>query len=271
MAETLSDDVGAKPSPAEQAPFFRQAQHEAVPHGRRFGLAYFSLAVCVGVAVGLTIVLLGRSSTSHSAWSRFKPTGHGLAAAQQIASYVGGSYRLGSLPLASALASPPEVQQNVTISAAAVRSGFTDERPQDVTFVKTNHSVVYLFTGTGANGVIPGTPSVARGNLLRREILEMSLYSLKYVDGIDSVIAFPPPTVGSDGKALPRAVLLRRSGLGKLLSRPLFETLPPRRVETTAVKMSSGELAAISKVRFMQYAFQALPNDTALLVLTPVG
>jgi hypothetical protein len=242
---------------------------------RRFGAAYFVLAVVVGIAIGMAIVLVDRSGGTHAAWSHYKPTAHGLQGAQQIANFVAGSYRLNGQPFTSALAAPPEVEpsagQNVPIYAAAIRTGLADEKPQDVQFVKTDHAIVYYFNGTGQSGTIPGTQSIQRGALLRRQILETSLYTFKYVDGINAVIAFPPPTVGSDGKPLARAVLLQKSDFSQQLGKPLFETLPPRRVETPLVKLDPSELAAISKMRFLQYDFQALPNETALLVLTPVA
>jgi hypothetical protein len=242
---------------------------------RRFGAAYFVLAVVVGVAVGMAIVLVDRSGGTHAPWSQYKPTSHGLQAAQQIANFVAGGYRLNGQPFTSALATPPEIEPsagtNVPIYAAAIRTGLADEKPQDVQFVKTDHAIVYYFNGTGQSGTIPGAQSVPRGALLRRQILETSLYTFKYVDGINAVIAFPPPTVGSDGKALARAVLLQKSDYSQQLSGPLVQTLPSRRVETPSVKFGPAELAAIAKMRFLQYDFQALPNQTALLVLTPVA
>jgi hypothetical protein len=261
--------VTAPEPQAKKRPTLYERRRAAIQ--RRFAGAYFALAVVVGVAVGLAIVLVSRSGGTHAAWSSFKPTAHGLEAAQQIAGHVSAGYRLNGKPLASALASAPEVQQSVTISAVAIRSGFADERPQDVTFVNTNHAVVYLFTGTGSKGAIPGSATAKRGNVLRREILETSLYTFKYVDGIDTVIAFPPPTFDSSGNVVPRAVVLQKKDYGKLLGRPLTETLPARPRETPSVQLTPKELGSIAKVRFMQFDFQALPNDTALLVLTPVA
>jgi hypothetical protein len=217
-------------------------------------------------------VLLGSSGTKHTEWSSFKPTSKGLEGAQQIAGYVSRRYRLGGELFAGAFASAPVLQDGTPIGAAAIRTGFTKERVQDVKFYRTDHAVMYQFLGTNENGTIPGKPSIARGNLLRREMLEMSLYSMKYLGGIDTVIAFPPPIVGSDGKpAVTRAVLLRKPDLDAQLSSPLSETLPPRRVETVGQSRTPAERAAVAKVRFMQYTGQQLPSGEFLLVLTPVA
>ena len=239
---------------------------------RRFGFAYFALAVATGIAIGLVVVLVGRSSGKHEAWSPFKPTSNGLEGAQQIAGYVSRRYRLGNELLAGAFASAPVVQGGTPIGAAAVRTGFTKERVQDVRFYRTDHAVMYQFLGTKDDGTIPGTASVARGNLLRQEILEMSLYSMKYLGGIDTVIAFPPPTIGSDGKpAVTRAILLRKPDLKAQLSRPLGDTIPPGKTETLGRQTTAEERAAVAKVQFMQYSGQQLPSGDFLLVLTPVA
>jgi hypothetical protein len=243
---------------------------------RRFGLAYFVLAVAVGVAVGLLVVLVGRSTGAHTPWSKFKPTAHGLEAAQQIATYVSSRYRLTTgQPLALALADAPVVsaqQQQVPISVVELQSGFADQKPQDVGFARTDHSVMLQLRGTGANGAIPGTPSVARGNLLRREVLEISLYTLKYLGEFDSVLAFPPPVISqTTGKATPTLIFLRRSDLQAELDHPLAQTLPQRPVQTPAVKLRPGEQAAINRIRFLTYSFQGLPDGTALLVASPAS
>ena len=53
---------------------------------------------------------------------------------------------------------------------------------------------MYSLCGLGAScSIATGTPSVERGELVRREILELALYTFKYVGGIENVIAFMPP------------------------------------------------------------------------------
>jgi hypothetical protein len=262
--------------PATPATAVARAERRLGSIRRRFGFAYFALAVAVGVALGLLAVLVGRSSSSGGPWSAFKPAAHGLEAAQQIATYVSSRYRLtGGQPLALALADAPVVsaqQQQVPISVVELQSGFSDQQAQDVGFARTNHSVMLQLRGTGTDGAIPGTPSVARGNLLRREVLEISLYTFKYLSEFDSVLAFPPPVISqTTGKATPTLIFLRRSDVRAELDRPLAETLPQRPVQTPTVKLRPGEQAAIGHVRFMTYSFQGLPDGTALLVAKPAS
>ena len=54
-------------------------------------------------------------------------------------------------------------------------------------------AVMYSLCGLGVScSIATGTPSVERGELVRREILELALYTFKYVGGIENVIAFMP-------------------------------------------------------------------------------
>jgi hypothetical protein len=68
--------------------------------------------------------------------------------------------------------------------------------------------------------VLPSQAGV-RDLILRREALELALYTFKYVGGVDGVVAFLPPP---DSKTL-WAVYLRRDNLRGDLKRPLVRTL----------------------------------------------
>ena len=63
-----------------------------------------------------------------------------------------------------------------------------------------------------------GKASPARGQLLRREALELALYSFQYLDGIDSTLVLLPPR--ADGQAA-TAVFVERGDVRAQLDRPL--------------------------------------------------
>ena len=57
--------------------------------------------------------------------------------------------------------------------------------------------VSYGLCGLGTSAqcaITEGTPSTERFTLLHRQALELSLYTFKYVDDVDSVLVFMPPT-----------------------------------------------------------------------------
>ena len=56
--------------------------------------------------------------------------------------------------------------------------------------------------GLGPQCSIPGGDSSDAGLALRRQAVELSLYAFKYVDEVDSVVVFLPP---SSGRRLRRA------------------------------------------------------------------
>lgn len=73
------------------------------------------------------------------------------------------------------------------------------------------------------------------------EELVAALYTFKYVDGVDSIVAFMPPPPGEQAKA---TIFLRRQDVQDALERPLAETLPPPRTRFLPGKLSARELDA---------------------------
>ena len=209
------------------------------------------------------------------------PTGSTDASIKQIADQVSRGYRMESgSQLAVALASAPKVTAGDTetgsgdlpISAIVVQPdtsrGLAEEGDYEVTPART--SVQYILCGLGANCSIPdGTPSEERHALLRRQALELSLYTLKYVDDIDSVTVFLPPR--PDLQAAPTSVFLKRSDVKEELSRPLRTTLnakPP-----AIGDMPQAELANVNRItqpRLYSYQYTQAPDQSVILVLDPV-
>ena len=70
---------------------------------------------------------------------------------------------------------------------------------------------------------VGGTPSAGRGRLVRREALEIALYTFTYAPSVDSVLAFLPRGPGPGARLV---LYLERSALAAQLARPLRKTLP---------------------------------------------
>ncbi len=114
-------------------------------------------------------------------------------------------------------------------------------------------SLLFVLKGLGERGSIDSEkPSEKRLRLVQREAYELALYAFKYVDGVDSVVAFlppPPPAAGSsqngptgatgagsttaaaaEGQPVP-AMLFLPGDVEPSVKRPLastFPTAPPR-------------------------------------------
>ena len=93
MAEIVSEE---QRKPVEEPGSLGRPTGDVIVQQRRFGLAYFLLAIGVGVAVGLAIVLIGRGSDHHATTTTqaFKPTASGELGAKEIARHVAHKYRL---------------------------------------------------------------------------------------------------------------------------------------------------------------------------------
>jgi hypothetical protein len=213
-----------KPVAAEPEPKPSQTRG---PHHRRFLTLYVLLGLAVaGSVAGLVVAALG-SNLTHSAappWSSWRPHGGGLGAVEEVTAHVAPQYKLpNGNQLVDVLTSAPSVtpdgKHTVPLQYIAVRHSGGD---LDYAISGSN-SVEFQLCGLGLGcSIATGTPSVARGNLVRREILELALYTFKYVPAIENVLAVMPPRPGTTSSAI---IYVRRDDLSGLLAKPLAETL----------------------------------------------
>lgn len=194
----------------------------------RFGLAYLLLGAAVGVGIGTFIVLLERPGPKPMGpWSSWKPvTATTQSELTEIGTHVGGEYRLASGdPLTVVRVGSPTIGKR--LRAIVIPTKSNPKSLSDFERFDETKSVIYVLCGLGKNCKIPeGTPSVARGTVLRREALELALYTFEYVGGIDNVLVFVPP---GPGETKPTSTLFfHRDELSKNLKHPLRATLPYR-------------------------------------------
>lgn len=251
----------------------------------RFSLVYALLAaVAAGSVAALVVVITRPDAAKTQNWSKFEPTGSPIARARQIAVQVSGEYKLqAGTKLAAVVPSPLQttrflqgdsgpVSVEVPISTLAVQPDVSTGKHEagDYKLFNAATTVAYQMCGFGTtaqNCAITGTATNARGQLLRREALELSLYTLKYVPGTNAVLTYLPPR--ADQAAPPTSVLVARSDVKDILDRPLTRTLTPRSI---ALGEKPADFAAVDKLtlpRLYTYDYQTLPGDgTAILVLT---
>jgi hypothetical protein len=230
----------------------------------QFAVAYALVgAVFVGVIVLFAFLV---SQNEAPRWSAYQPKGNGIERAQDIANHIAPFYREGGATLAAVNAQRPLINAaNVDAFAIAraptanVGGGIEKLEPAD-------KSMFYVFCGSGQRCAVPGDPTPERSLLLRREALELALYTFKYMQDVDSVVTLLPP-VGN----VNTAGYFKRDAMGKHLDKPLFETLPtegPFEAGDPAVE-DGEEAERLAANSFFQSAVQQLPTGGALLVLTP--
>lgn len=287
MSETTAQPGGEEPTAfieAEPAqPIGRPEQPSRTERARsaayrsRFAIVYVTLALIAGIGVGAFFVLISRPDPAPPAkWSAWQPTGSDTAQARQIADRIAKGYRLtNGQQLTAAIVSPPKVSGadgDVAVSTIAIRPDTsTGKKEEDeVDILPTDQSLQFVLCGLGTNCSIKGgTASEARHALLRREALELALYTFKYVDGIDSVAVFLPPR--PDGAAAGTSVFLKKSDVRPELSRPLVDSIAPK--PPTIGAMPKRELALVNRItesRLYTYEYQQAQDGGAVLVYAPV-
>jgi hypothetical protein len=241
----------------------------------RFFLAYLVLGAAVGSGIGTFIVLLERPGpTPPPAWSSWKPpTSSPVTAARQIASHVGSAYKLPSgHQLARVVIGAPG-QTQATVRAIGVTKVLRPKNLGDFDLYDQRRSVMYVLCGAGAHCKIDeGPASVARGTVLRREALELALYTLKYTHPIENVVVFFPP--GPKQSKLTSALFFHRNDLSPELERPLRRTLPepkaplPGQIDPT----EQATVDALTGTRLYRYiGFVSATNFGGLVMLQPLA
>jgi hypothetical protein len=194
----------------------------------RFAVAYLVLGAAVGTAIGTFIVLLQRPGPAPPPpWSSWRPAATSPSSqVLEIADHVGSAYLLPSgNPLAAVKIGGPAVGKNLRAIIVPTKSNPRTLADFDV-YDKTK-SVIFVLCGLGTNCKIPeGNASTARGTVVRREALELALYTFEYVKPIDNVLVFVPPGPGQ--KKLTSTLFFRRGDLSSNLKHPLRTTLPDR-------------------------------------------
>ena len=280
------EPVASAPEPAP-APA-RPGSDGPSPFRSRFGFvlgALIGILVCAGVAFAL---LIGSSPAgpggAHLAdnWSPWKPPtsdpGPGAAA---IAQHVASDYRMDDgKQLVLVDGGPLELQSLPLTVALHAADGSLHNYGSD--------GIVYTLHGLGKDGRIVGDkPSVARHALLRREALELALYSFRYLDGITEVVALLPPafpaTPATKGKGKHRrtvvqvdtsakpqlqALYYRPGDLRPQLESPLAQTLDPGRLRPRGLTPSeTRRVDALTMPNLFVASYQLAQNQLPYLVL----
>jgi hypothetical protein len=233
----------------------------ATAYARRFGLVYFALAAVVGAAVGGTIVLAGRGGHTPSPWAVWQPVATGEFRTKEIANHVAAAYRLeNGQPLVSVTTGDPFESVVTQVATPPIGAGIGGSTP----IYDASQTRMFVLCGAGQNCSLRGS-TVAHAQLLRREALELALYTFKYVD-TDSVVEFLP---GSRKTRPEFALFFRRHELRPFLSQPLRATLP-RKEPLLPADVDAQEARQVDRVTLTHmFRFQLQPSQAGggLLVL----
>ena len=248
------------------------------PYRSRFGLA---LGALLGIAIATlaigAAVYVGTSGNNGApdGWSAWKPgSDDGVGAAKEIATHVGRKYRLADgNQIVGVQAGPLEVF-NVPLEVALR----TAPQGGNIDFID-GKGLMYTLNGLGPKGSVRGgKPSEARHLLLRREALELALYTFRYVKDVDLVVALLPPkppdekkngtTAAAATDSPTQALFFRPGDLEPQLEIPLRATIPastPR--PETIPPAESRRIDALTRGNLFLASFQQGQDQKAFLVL----
>jgi hypothetical protein len=271
----------AKPITQTEETLHRSERARLAGYRRRFAGIYVALALIAGIAGGALIIELTKTDPGPApAWSAWKPDGSDTARIRHIADHVSTRYRFpDGDQLVVALAGPPTVTAGggdstnpIPIRAIAVRPDTSTGKAEedDIQIFDASKSMQYVLCGLGDScSITQGEASEARHSLLRRQALELSLYTFKYVDGIGSVTVFLPPPPG--GQSPGSAVFLRRSDVKDELSHPLASTIAPGAPPIGQIPARELQtLNRITRPRLYRYEYTQAQDLSAVLVLDPI-
>jgi hypothetical protein len=255
----IDEDAGDDPD--------RDDEQAVAPYQSRFQLL-FGVLLGVGMAaIVATVLVLGSApkgqDTAAVSWAPWHPTSSdGLTAVKEIAQHVGDRYTLPSgHQLVAVTGSPLEYAQLPATIAISARGQYT---------IFDGPGVTYTLCGEGKNcSISEGKPTNARFLVLRREALELALYTFRYIKDINEVVAYLPPAPGAQATY---AMFFSRDQVQPNLDQPLTATLgagaPPVPPKVSAA--SAHRMDALTAPHLYLFRAQVGEDAHPIVFLSPV-
>jgi hypothetical protein len=233
--------------------------------GHSRGLLAANLVVLAGAVGVLALFAYLVSRGTSNSWSSYKPRGGDVfTKAQNMADHVAPAYKYNGAPIAVVQAQPLVYQDAVVDGIAFTRQPFRKIGSPLKQFEPSGSTVAYVFCGSAARCGLPSTGAQDTVPLLRRETLELALYTFKYTPSVDSIVGLLPPAGSTN-----YAIYLRRRNFQKELSKPLDATLPQHKV-LSYQQLSPVERATVDRLTMKntyESQFSKGANGRTVLVL----
>jgi hypothetical protein len=233
----------------------QSARFVPLPHSHRFVAisAVLIVAAIAGITALVAQVARNNDGGFTGPWSSWSPVDTGTQGASEIANHIGPFYRLSGVNQLAVVSVINLGNPNAVNSSTGGASGLQVAIPtsQGLSLLGGN-TIAYNLCGVGSTNCSIGTgkPSSDRLLLLRREALELALYTFKYISGTDNVVAVLPPartTTGCIGlcstphstktQRIDVALVFDHQEMQPLLDQPLSASLPLQ-IPPTLAQMS---------------------------------
>jgi hypothetical protein len=303
IVRATDEHAAERPLPAGAGIAFRSDSDRpaASPHSHKFRAV---TATLVGLAMGAVIIavalLAGDNGSAPSApWSSWTPSDSGTLAEREIADHLAPLYRISAvdqLAVVTVVNTSNSSSAGATSGTASPSTGIQvavrPDSSSSAVSVLNGNTVAYNLCGIGGSdcSIGVGQPSSDRLLLLRREALELALYTFKYVGGVNNVVAILPPghtvatstltakppsstSSATNNKPLNIALLFLRDELQPWIAQPVVNTLPeqfPPAVDQMRTAPEAGLVEQITaRGLFSQHLVTAQDGST-LIVLDPL-
>jgi len=275
VAEAVVPERSTEPSSHAEEPLPRFDRHQAV-HGGRFLIGYAVIVVMVGAAlVTLGVMTRDSSSSSPRTDAGIPVRESGFQRAREIATEVGRQYRGANGEQIVAVTAQPGEVSGLPLQYIALRHGRNKPLTEgDVEVVEPGETALFSFCGLAGdqNCALPGQPTPERLMLLRREAVELSLYTFKLLPEIQTVVSLLPPVARGEGQPPQTfAVYFQRRHLEKVLGQPISKTLPedPPFAQGDITPGEAETINRLTETRVFTSAFEQLPTQGVILNLSP--
>jgi hypothetical protein len=240
----------------------------------RFVVAYVGLGVALAAAItGLIVLVIRPGHHAPPPWSSWKPpSGSTSAMTKAVADHVSHQYHLdqsGSQLLAVVPSKATVTSGTSTIQIKAVAVRKAPQSNTGIAVLDASKTEIYQLCGLGTNcSIAKGQATATRGRLVRREALELALYTFKFVPAVDSVAAFMPPPPGQTANTM---LYLQKSDLQEQLREPLSKTLvlPKPPLPASPDKAEAPTIDKLTLPHLFTYSLTALQGGGAALILDP--
>jgi hypothetical protein len=276
VAEAVTPSRSNQPVPAsEELP--RLERPKAV-HGGRFMIGYAVVVLMVGAVLVTLAVITRDDSGSSSTAARVAGVPvkeSGFQRAREIATEIGRQYRGANGEQIVAVTAQPGEVSGLPLQFIALRHGRNRPLTEgDVTIVDPGETALFNFCGLGGeqNCSLPGQPTPERLMLLRREAVELSLYTFKFLPEIETVVSLLPPVPRGEGQAPQTfAVYFQRRHLESLLDQPITKTLPenPPFAQGDITPGEAETINRLTETRLFTSSFEQLQTQGVILNLAP--
>jgi hypothetical protein len=272
----------------------RERARSRGPHAAKFRIAMATL-IAIGLASLAFALLFAGNHRQHrpsARWSQWSPSDGGTVGAGEIAGHIAQFYRATAANQLDVVTQVNLANPNAVAGASGSPSGLqlavqTGSTPSSLVLL-TGNTIAYNICGVGtSNCALAGTPTSARLLLLRREALELALYTLRYIGGTENVVALLPPArtlltstlsqtrpkARTATRSVGLALLFDRQELAPLLQRPISQTLAPYPPVVGQLPLwlkttDAGIVDQVTARGLFAQRFEQLQDGSHLLVLT---